>query len=79
MLTNNDLHYLRSILSHLREVRTLLNNFDPPQPSIGGEILADNVDWLDCFIDKWEKRQAKQKENFDAAMKLRRKANQERI
>jgi hypothetical protein len=50
MLTDNDLHYLRSILGHLREVRSIATAF-----SLGGEALADNIDWLDCFIDKHQK------------------------
>jgi hypothetical protein len=50
MLTDSDLHYLRSILGHLREVRTLFGGL-----SLGAEVLVDNIDWLDCFIDKHQK------------------------
>lgn len=53
-MNDNDLHYLRSILGNLREFRSVID--DIPQPSIGGEVLADNIDWLDCFIDKRAKR-----------------------
>lgn len=50
-MNENDLHYLKSILRHLREVRSSLEF----GPTLGGEILADNIDWLDCFIDKHER------------------------
>lgn len=52
-LFDNDLHYLRSILQHLREMRTALA--DEAAFSLGGEALADNIDWLDCLIDKHER------------------------
>lgn len=44
-LSDSDLYYLRSILRHLREFRGLVSG-----PSLGGEVLADNIDWLNCFI-----------------------------
>jgi hypothetical protein len=47
-LTDHDLHYLRSILGQLRELRSSIEC----GPTLGGEVLADNIDWLDCFIDK---------------------------
>jgi hypothetical protein len=50
MITESDLYYLRSILGNLREVRAVVEF-----ASLGGEALADNVDWLDCFIDKHER------------------------
>jgi len=50
-VTESDLHYLRSILRQLREVRSWMKE----GPTLGGEVLADNIDWLDCFIDKYEK------------------------
>jgi hypothetical protein len=50
MLSESDLHYLRSILGHLQEVRTVVEGL-----SLGGEALADNIDWLDCFIDKHQR------------------------
>ena len=46
-----DLHYLRSILDQLHELRSFINY----GPTLGGEVLADNIDWLDCFIDKRER------------------------
>lgn len=52
-MTENDLHYLRSILRHLRQVQSAMA--DAARFSLGGEALADNIDWLDCFIDKNER------------------------
>jgi hypothetical protein len=49
-MTENDLHYLRSILGHLREVRKVVEG-----AGLGGEVLADNIDWLDCFIERNER------------------------
>jgi hypothetical protein len=59
-VTEHDLHYLRSILGNLRALRkaiSLINdvNADLALPSLGSEVLADNIDWLDCFIDKHER------------------------
>lgn len=50
MLTDNDLYYLSSIKRQLRQVQEALA--DTGRFSLGGEALADNLDWLDCFIDK---------------------------
>jgi hypothetical protein len=49
----NDLHYLRSILGNLREVRKYMKRHG--HPSLAGELLSDNIDWLDCYIDKLER------------------------
>ena len=57
-LKDNDLYYLRSILGNLREVRAYIGQFDRG-PAIGSEVLADNIDWLDCFIEKHERANAK--------------------
>lgn len=54
-VSENDLHYLRSCLGHLREFSSLIE----VGPSIGSEVLADNIDWLDCFIDQWERANVK--------------------
>lgn len=48
---SDDLHYLRSILGQLREVQKSLDH----GPSLGGEVLADNINWLDCYIDSLER------------------------
>lgn len=55
-LSDNDLYYLRSILRHLREFRGLVSG-----PSLGGEALADNIDWLDCFISVIEQERTRVK------------------
>lgn len=69
-MNDGDLYYLRSILGHLREVQSARAY----GPSIQGEVLADNINWLDCFIDKYESAQRKQKQNFAAAMERSRAA-----
>jgi hypothetical protein len=52
-MTDQDLHYLRSILEHLRSLRAIADKYGGP--GLPGEALADNIDWLDCFIDKHER------------------------
>lgn len=47
-------YYLRSILRNLQELRDLAADASP-WPSLGGEVLADNIDFLDCFIDARER------------------------
>lgn len=46
-LTEQELYYLRSIKRSLDEWYSLA-----PRGGLGGEVLADNRDWLDCFIDQ---------------------------
>jgi hypothetical protein len=55
-MTDLDLHYLRSILRQLRGLRSFLEGGRVPMPSVAGEALADNIDWLDCFIAQGDKR-----------------------
>lgn len=51
--TEHDLYYLRSIYRNLREVQKEISAGWPGVlPSIGSEILDDNINWLDCFIDE---------------------------
>lgn len=40
------IYYLQSIYLQYRQLATGLEGH-----SLGGEVLADNLDWLDCFID----------------------------
>ena len=54
MLTDNDLHHLRSILGTLREVRQMADMANLGA-TLGVQVLADNMDWLDCFIDKHQR------------------------
>lgn len=51
-LTKNDLYYLRSIKRQLEEVRAIANNVGL---SLSYMALSDNIDWLDCFIDRHER------------------------
>lgn len=51
MKRDDDLHYLRSILYLLRSLRQLVDG-----ASLSGEVLADNIDWLDCYIDRLERQ-----------------------
>jgi hypothetical protein len=50
-LTEHDLYYLRSILRHMLEFQSLCNDAGFG-PSVGGEAMFDNIDWLDSFIEK---------------------------
>ena len=52
-MTENDLYYLRSIKRQLQEVRDAMA--DMAGLSLGNMALNDNLDWLDCFIDKHER------------------------
>lgn len=51
------IYYLESILRQLQQLRNVCNELEP-SPSIGNEVLADNIDWLDCHIDSLKKEQA---------------------
>ena len=49
MTRDEILYYLRSCLRNLKELQEVTS--DTFQPSIGSETLADNVDWLECYIE----------------------------
>jgi len=52
----NDLYYLESILRQLQELKEFIHSFKKGDlPSIGTEVLYDNIDWLDCYIDRLKK------------------------
>ncbi len=53
-MTELELYFLRSILRSLREYYCYARPL-----SLGGTVLADNIDWLDCFIDKEEHKNDK--------------------
>jgi hypothetical protein len=53
-LKQNDLHYLKTIHRRLKEFRSVLR--DDERFSLGGEAFADELDWLDCFIDKHSRK-----------------------
>lgn len=55
-MTDNDLYYLRSIYRRLLEFKQVASK---GEYNLGFEALADEVDWLDCFIDKHERRKRK--------------------
>lgn len=57
-MSEQDLYYLKSILSQLRELRKFVSSQEQVA-MLGGEVLADNIDWLDCFIDKHERKKSK--------------------
>lgn len=52
-LTDNDLYYLRTIGRRLVEYRKSLGDVDGL--SLGILALADEIEWLDCFIDQHER------------------------
>jgi hypothetical protein len=56
-LTELDLHHLKSILGNLRELRRLssLRLKRSEVSMLGCAVLADNINWLDCFIDRQTK------------------------
>lgn len=43
------IYYLESIARNLKEFSDVCSDI-PTFPSIGSEVLADNRDWLDCYI-----------------------------
>ena len=47
-MSESDLYYLRTILRRLRAFKQLISD---DGLSLGSEALADEIDWLDCFID----------------------------
>lgn len=55
--TDGTLHYLRSILGQLRMLRAIADKHGGP--ALPGEVLADNIDWLDCYIDRLERGRSK--------------------
>jgi hypothetical protein len=53
-MTEHEIYYLKSCLESLRSFRALVNTVDKGF-SLGDMVLADNIDWLNCFIDKHER------------------------
>jgi hypothetical protein len=49
-MTPNDIHYLEAIKRRLMEFKDALA--DTAAFSLPGEAFADEIDWLDCFIEK---------------------------
>jgi len=44
-----EIYYLKSILNNLRDLRKIVHETNQGA-TISGEVLADNIDWLDCHI-----------------------------
>lgn len=57
-LEEASIYYLRSIRRNLEDLMTIV---EASGPTIGTEVLADNLDWLSCKIETLEK------ENEDAS------------
>lgn len=51
-LPDNDLYYLRCIQRRLRFFHESLA--DTASFSLQGQAFADEINWLDCFIDQHE-------------------------
>lgn len=58
-LSRFDAYYLRSIMRQLKELHEY-HVAAVPQPSLPGEALADNIEWLDTFIANGTRHQPKQ-------------------
>jgi hypothetical protein len=59
-MTPNEIYYLETILRRLREFNEALA--DTASFSLSGIAFADEIDWLDCYIDAG-KRAASKTEN----------------
>jgi hypothetical protein len=53
-MSEKEIHYLKSILEQMRAFRTYMNTFDKGF-SLSDMVLADNIDFLDCYIDRLER------------------------
>jgi len=51
-VTATELFYLRSCLRSLEEFRELICSDEMHQYGLGDDVLSDNIDGLDCFIDR---------------------------
>lgn len=58
-LSRLDAYYLRSIMRQLKELHEY-HVAVVPQPSLPGETLRDNIEWLDNFIANGTRHQPKQ-------------------
>lgn len=56
----NDLHMLRSIHRQLLTLKVLVVESHETN-SLGLEVLADNINWLDCFIDEHHRKQERRR------------------
>ncbi len=54
-VSENDLYYLRSIQRNLQELHELaMKRAETIGYGLANEALADNRDWLDCFIARFD-------------------------
>ena len=60
-ISEDDMLYLKRCADNLREFMTLFEE----GPTLSTEILADNLNYFDCFIDKIEKRRAMKTNRLD--------------
>jgi hypothetical protein len=58
MAIRDELHYLRAIHRRLLEFKEVVPDPADVGFSLGHEALADEIDWLDCFIDKHQRKLA---------------------
>jgi hypothetical protein len=50
-MTDVELHYLRCIWRRLLQLKKEVEDY-----SLAADALADEIDWLDCFIDRHERQ-----------------------
>lgn len=53
----DDVYYLKSILAQMREIKDAVD--ESAGLSLGNIVLADNIEWLDCYIDAKERAAAR--------------------
>lgn len=63
----DELHYLKSIVGMLRQVKDGVA-FSRYRSMLGLQVLADNIDWLDCKIDVLERQARREAEDLEAEL-----------
>ena len=58
-INDQELFYLRSVLKYLQEFKGLIP--DDLGLSLGNLVLAEDVDWLDCWIDHEDRLRASER------------------
>lgn len=53
-ISESDLHYLRSIKMQMQLIKEAW--LGETRFSLQGVTFADTIDWLDCFIEKHERK-----------------------
>lgn len=49
-ISEKDIYYLNSCLRQLQQFSQEIQEY-----SLGAEALMDNIDWLDCYIERLER------------------------